>query len=287
VMRGKCKLYGTETELCKSHIIPKFAFDYMKNTGGRFLRSYENPNVRVQDGIKKYLLGEKAEQEFSKRERWFANNMFFPYMRNNQQEFDYDENLAYFITSILWRVTNEHLELPNAKVQGLLFLEDVAEEWRQFLAYSTFPRNYNDLNILLTDRLSSAPSTIQDADLYLSRAIDATVIYNDSYSVIGVYAKFLRFIVWSIVKGEPTIGKNIRVKFTPDKLVLPQEVNDNYFGGFLHGRIQELNNGPKISYSQQNKIIQEIKKNEMDFWNSDAGKSMLNDFRLKNRVNDP
>jgi len=87
-MIGKCALYDNETELKLSHIIPKFAFDYMKKTGGKYLRTYENPDVRVQDGPKEYLLGEQAEQEFSKRERWFANNIFFPYMKDNKQEFD-------------------------------------------------------------------------------------------------------------------------------------------------------------------------------------------------------
>lgn len=279
-MRGKCRLYGIETDLRQSHIIPKFAFDYMKRTGGRFLRGYENPNRRVQDGPKRYFLGDEAEQQFSKRERWFSNNLFIPYLQDNTQEFEYDENLAYFILSVLWRVLIEHLEHPNAKVDGLSFLEDVAEEWREFLAKSTFPQNYNNLNILLTDRLTSAPTGIKDADLYMSRAIDATVIYNDSYSTIGVYAKFLRFIVWSIVKGEPTNGKNIQVNFMPDKLILPQEVNDNYFGGFIHGRIQELEIGSGVRQSQQEKIIQEILKSETNFWDTDAGKSMINDNRL-------
>ena len=280
-MRGTCKLYEIETDLRKSHMIPKFAFDYMKQTGGRYLRGYENPNVRVQDGFKRYLLSEEAEQQFSKRERWFANNIFFPYLNEKHQSFDYDENLAYFIVSVLWRVTIEHLELPGSKVDGLLFLNEVAEEWREFLAYSKFPRRYNDLNMMLTDRLVSAPSHLQNADLYMSRAIDATIIYSDDYSTIGIYAKFLRFIVWSIVKGKPTNGKNIKVKFIPDRFILPQEINDKYFGGFLHSRINMSGNSSTVSEAQQRKIIEELMKDEASFWRSDAGMSMINDYRLE------
>ena len=36
-MKGKCALYDIETELKLSHIIPKFAFDYLKRTGGKYL----------------------------------------------------------------------------------------------------------------------------------------------------------------------------------------------------------------------------------------------------------
>lgn len=84
-MKGHCKLYDREAELMKSHIIPKFAFDYMKKTGGYF-RALNNPNVRVQDGPKKYLLSTEAEQEFSKRERWFANNIFFSISKRRKEQ---------------------------------------------------------------------------------------------------------------------------------------------------------------------------------------------------------
>ena len=280
-MKGKCKLYGTETELRKSHIIPKFAFDYMKKTGGPYLRSFENPNKRIQDGIKKYLLGERAEQEFSKRERWFTNNIFFPYLTQNQQKMDYDENFAYFIISVLWRVILDILDNPLSDPKKLDFLYQVVDEWKEFLAESIYPRNYNDLNIMLTDRLTSHTTNSRNADLYLSRYIDATIIINDDYSTVGVYVKFMRFMFWSILKGKPTEGKNIKVQFTPSVLTLPQVVQDDYFGGFILRRIKEIDNGPVVSKAQHRKIVEEIMKNENSFWNSDAGKSMLNDYRLK------
>lgn len=31
---GKCALYGKETKLCQSHIIPKFFYKYQKNDSG-------------------------------------------------------------------------------------------------------------------------------------------------------------------------------------------------------------------------------------------------------------
>lgn len=71
-MKGICKLYHLETELQESHIFPKFVINYTKKTGSKYLRSFIEPDKRMQDGIKKHLLGQDAEQDFSKREKWFA-----------------------------------------------------------------------------------------------------------------------------------------------------------------------------------------------------------------------
>jgi hypothetical protein len=283
-MKGKCKLYGEVTDLKRSHIVPKFAFDYMKKTGSRYLRGFESPNVRVQDGPKKYLLGERAEQEFSKRERWFTNNVFYPYLNDDQQRFEYDENFAYFIISMLWRVILVELESPSVTDKRLDFLSEVAEEWRGFLVNSKYPGNYNDLNILLTDRLTRHTTEAQNADLYMSRYIDATIIINEDYSSVGVYVKFLRFMFWSVLRGSPTVGKNIKVQFTPNKLILPQAVTDNFFGNFIFNRIKEIDNGPAVSAVQERLIFEEIQKNETNFWDTDAGRSMKNDHELSKKT---
>ncbi|AOZ99786.1 hypothetical protein [Flavobacterium commune] len=283
-MIGKCKLYDIECELKKSHLIPKFAFDYMKKTGGRFLRGHENPNKRVQDGITKFLLSEKAEQEFSKRERWFANNIFFPYLENNKQLFHYNEDLSYFMVSVFWRVLLDQLEHPTSNVPELKFLNETADEWKEFLANNKHPKNFDNLNIFLTDRISNSVSNLKSSDIYLSRMIDATIVVNNDYSTVAVYVKFLRFIMWSIVKGKPTTGNNLRVSFSPSKLTLPQSIQDNYFGGFLYNRIKMIDDGPKISAEQEKKIVEEILKNEKDFFNSDMYKSLKNDNNLNEKA---
>ncbi|MEP1026858.1 MAG: hypothetical protein ABJG68_11685 [Crocinitomicaceae bacterium] len=255
----------------------------MKKTGGRFLRGYENLDKRIQDGPKKHLLSSKAEQEFSRRERWFANKIFFPYLNENKQEFIYDENFAYFTISVLWRVLLDQLEHPTISNPKLDFLNDVQEEWKGFLANSIYPINYDNINVMLTDRIISQTPKQRNSDLYMSRVIDATIITNDDCSTVAVYVKFLRFIFWSVVKGNPTNGKNIKLNFSKSKLTLPQSITDGFFGGFIYNRIKEIDAKSKISDSQQQKIVDEIVKNELDFFNSDAAKAMLNDYKLNNK----
>lgn len=280
-MVGQCALYDVEAELRLSHIIPKFAFDYMKSTGGKFLRGHDNPNQRVQDGPKIYLLSDTAELEFSKRERWFVNNIFYPYLKNDKKSFDYDEQFAYFTVSLLWRVLVDQFKDPEIHDdERFKFLGEVKEEWKMFLSKGIFPINYNDLNIFLTDRVSSHTTNGINVDLYLSRYIDATIVSNDKGTKVAIYAKFLRFIFWSVVKGEPNDCKDIKINFAKGTLTTPQRVKDDFFGSFLNNRIQEIDKLPKPSEKQQEIIMKEVSKNEYSFWDSDAGKSMINDFKI-------
>lgn len=278
-MIGKCQLYLREEELLNSHIIPKFTFDFLKKSGGTYLRAWNNPNLRLQDGPKKHLLCAEAEQEFGKRERWFANNIFFPYQKGEKKSFDYDENLGYFVISVLWRVLTEHLSSDLAGNE-FSFLTEVGEEWRQFLADGVIPKTYTDLNFFLTDRIGDFPKAYKVSDAYLSRGIDSTIMFTKDFETVGVYVKFMRFVVWSIVKGKPTEGKGIKINFERGNLGAPQIIDDDFFGKYLLFRMNQIHSFEKMNEEQEQKVIQEIIKNEDEFWKSDAGQAMMNDYRL-------
>ncbi|WP_165749901.1 hypothetical protein [Cellulophaga sp. Z1A5H] len=277
-MKGKCQLYQIETELENSHLIPQFAFDYFKKTGGKYMRSLLKPNLRVQDGPTEYLLGGKAEQEFSKRERWFANNIFYPYMKKEKSSFEYNENLSYFLISVLWRVLANQLKHKSIKSDNRLdFLHQVKEEWRLFLSEYRYPINYDNLGIFLTSPISSHHSELFNVDLYTTRMIDATIIVNEDCSTVAVYVKFLRFMIWSVVKGETIQGENIKVDFGNGKLTTPQKVKDSFLSSFLNNRIRVIDNRELPNERQQKKIFSEIEKNEKEFFESDIYRSLVND----------
>ena len=92
-MKGKCNLYDTIDDLRESHIYPKFVVKYFIDTGSKYMRNFIEPNKRLQDGPKLYLLSEKAEQIFSKREKWFSENIFIPYLKDGKSSFEYNEHL--------------------------------------------------------------------------------------------------------------------------------------------------------------------------------------------------
>jgi hypothetical protein len=57
-------------ELQESHILPSFVYRWMKETSATgYLRFGQQPNLRVQDGVKRHLLCANCEQRFN---QWAA-----------------------------------------------------------------------------------------------------------------------------------------------------------------------------------------------------------------------
>ena len=68
-----CKLCGENRQILESHIIPKFVFRWMKNTGGLpYIRFSGSIDKRSQDGPKIKLLCEACEMLLNQWETEFA-----------------------------------------------------------------------------------------------------------------------------------------------------------------------------------------------------------------------
>lgn len=98
-----CALCGEKKEIKLSHIIPKLVGRNLKKTSIGAIRNTENPNKVVQDTEKHYLLCDDCEERFSASETWFANKIYYPYVKRKSDDFDYDERLHYFLISLSWR----------------------------------------------------------------------------------------------------------------------------------------------------------------------------------------
>lgn len=279
-MRGVCRLFDIETDLRHSHIHPKFAIEHFIKTGSKYMRSYTEPNRRKQDGSKRFLLSEKAEQRFSKSERWFSENIFKPYLLEKKSTFTYNEDLFYFAISYLWRyLTIEIEEKLNGNEDYFEVLFQAEKEWKLFLSNYQYPRNYNNCFLMFTDRVKSHDLNVKGVDYYFSRMLDATFFFNEDNSYVGVYAKFLRFIFWSELKSpSPSLNISMRINPTGGEMAIPQNLEDDLFGNFLLNRVQQVSEFPELSEKQQMKVYEEIMKNQVSFFESDAFEAMKNDF---------
>jgi hypothetical protein len=278
-MEGICALYQEKTKLRESHIFPKFVINYTKKTGSQYLRKVAEPNIRMQDGAKEYLLGEKAEQEFSKREKWFAENIFHPYI-SGKRELNYNENLYFFSISLLWRVLVSQLRTEDYKKKW--YYEELLKtekEWRLFLSKSIFPINYNCTYLAFTDRVIHHNTDLKGVDFYFTRAFDATIVSNPSQTFIGVYAKFNKFIFWGIIKnvGNEDGLKNLLINPIQGIFKIPQKCDYPPINGFYYNRMKSFEKFELPNEKQQELIEKEIIKNKEKFWNSDLGKSIFND----------
>lgn len=112
---GTCALCKKENVILElSHIIPKFVTRrILKQSITGYMRNIFNPDQRLQDGDKQHLLCGECEDRFSKSETTFANQIFHTYKNQNQQSFEYEEWLNYFIISVNWR--NLYLDIEGFK----------------------------------------------------------------------------------------------------------------------------------------------------------------------------
>lgn len=207
-MEGICRLYKTKGTIRISHIAPKFAVKRLKSTGVNYIRFIGNLNKREQDGLKKKLLSPKAEELFSKKEKWFNENIFKPFLDYDRQVINYDSSLYYFSISYLWRSLLVSLE--DSKIINTIFypkLVELEDTWRQFLIDSVGSLN-TQIHLYFTqptDRYRSSSSNYINTnglDYYLNRAFDHTIVFRNDGSYVAVYGKFLQFTFWGIIVGD-------------------------------------------------------------------------------------
>lgn len=285
-MKGKCALYKTEEDLRESHIYPKFVIKYTKRTGSKYLRRIVKPNKREEDGIKLYLLGHKAEQEFAVREKWFAENIFVPYLTDEKYVLPYNENMYYFAISFLWRVLVLNIK-KDENIKKFWYYEillQTEKEWREFLIGGNVPTNYSNINLMFTSRVLDNNSGLKGVDFYLTRIMDATIVDNENETFLLVYGKFNKFIFWAVLKNPEGQKLLTDTLINPKKgsFNIPQNLDYYPINSFIGNRIREFNSYPLPNETQQKKIEKEILKDPESFWKSEVGKSLFNDtFNLE------
>lgn len=218
---GICALTNKECELQLSHIFPKFVWRYQKANGSNYWRDNINPNKAMQDGPKEYLLGRTAEQEFSKRETWFANNIFYPFCKDQLKtvKVAYKEELYYFCISILWRIlltTKDYIADPKVKAKCIIALE----EWRVYLNGGDIPSTYNHIYMM---PINQELYNTLEPDFYIPEHIYKEIywyilrdtdreIYCEKPKNRALFCKIPRFFFWAVIeRDDPALNFGLRV----------------------------------------------------------------------------
>ena len=199
----QCALCANSSDLRASHIIPGFVVDWLRNTSaiGHF-RLSENPNLRIQDGLKPRMLCSNCEQMFAPWEKTFAEKCFVPINRGSVPSIRYGPWMLKFSTSVSWRV------LRLFKAAGLLSeapgdvqvqVDLALRAWKLFLFGERPHPGRHEQHMILADAIesSSDPYLPPNMNRYLTRAIEPYVAYSE-HTVIS-YAKMGRFILFGFV----------------------------------------------------------------------------------------
>ncbi len=132
-----CNLCKQQAPLQKSHIVPRFLFNWLRKTSATgFVRSGKQPNQRIQDGWKSPFLCRDCEKLFNSWETDFANKIFYKFIDDKINRFDYEEWLLQFCVSVSWRAINymDSIEqLKDFDVETVGNVNKAISKWGRYL----------------------------------------------------------------------------------------------------------------------------------------------------------
>ncbi|MBW6535768.1 MAG: hypothetical protein K0B11_12210 [Mariniphaga sp.] len=248
----------------------------MKKTGtGRFrqLKVLDKP---LQDGIKDFLLCDTCEKKLGKKEKWFKENFFEPFLNYSNTKFECNNELRVFAISILWRVLIYFKEDSNQyRFKNELDLAEL--EWRNFLNIGSTLNYFQSIHIAFIPEKLNIEGGGEYLYSYFHRAVDIEIVESNMKSFI--YAKFSRFIFFGLIKGisDNTFkGTNI---ITSDILnPLDQEMDDADLVDFIINRSKNVKSYKDLSVNQQKQNDKYYEKRLDDIRGNDYWKTLMKDI---------
>lgn len=195
---GICPLFDNETELCESHIFPKFAYkDLRWNNLSRFV-TWEKECPPMQSGYKVPLLGRKAENLFSKYENWFAQHIYRPFRKGELKgTISYGEKLYFFAALQAWRgclyATKEYGR--DGFADGLYdSLIDAMGEWKNYFVNGVMPTEHGSFYLMPLGKEHVRLPLFLEVEFYMRRIFEFNIMMSEAGN--AVYCKLPSFIIW-------------------------------------------------------------------------------------------
>lgn len=282
---GTCRLCEKQSDLQLSHILPSFAFRWLRESGGgSALRNTREPNQRTQDGDKVPLLCRDCEEMISRHERAFANKIFHPYLAKPGLRYPYGPWMLRFCVSISWRVL--HLCMDRSvtadwEPRTLASAKEAEKTWKEYLTgIRSHPGKFRQF-VYPMDILTSTPGQLPpNFNRYIARSIDSDFCQSPSFTF--VYSKLGRFIILGFIT-EPLAAQWVGGKVNANEGAIEPK---NYFlpSSFLKYLISRAKAADdalsSVTDRQYQKIQDSLLVNAEKFRNSDSFTAMEADIRL-------
>lgn len=285
--QGTCRLCQNTADLQESHIIPAFAYRWLRESSGNgHIRSSTSPNLRIQDGPQEYWLCTDCESRFGRVETLFCNRLFYPYLAKSGQNFQYGDWLLQFCTSVSWRVLRYHMDTAH-KTKDSFSAEDRAriqsaeETWRSFLlGQITNPGAFRQ-HIIPFDQIESSSANLPPTiNRYLMRAIQMDICHGSN--VMFVFSKIGRFAILGFI-NEPNPNRWVGTKVNANQGVIgPREYQlPHSFLGYITEQANHVSGAlSTISDKQKDKIEQAFLSNVDKIAGSDFFNAMQADVNM-------
>jgi len=282
--RGQCRLCQADADLQLSHILPAFVFRWLRESaGGNPIRNTSTPNLRVQDGLKRYWLCSYCEGLFGASETTFANELFYPYLSSSGKRFRYGPWLLHFCTSVSWRVlrlcVEEHLNTLELDEQAWALQAETV--WREYLLGRRPHPGAFQQHLLPLDRLVGADADVApNMNRYLMRVVQMDLCRAPKRAF--TFSKLGRFIILGFIH-EPNLqqwqGPKVHANegfVRPRRYVLPRA-----FGAYLNEKARSTSKAlDSVSDRQQAKIDETLLSKADLYVRSDALAAMQADIEM-------
>lgn len=279
-----CRLCGRDRPLLSSHILPAFVFKWKRvSAGGSPLRNTKQPNLRVQDGLKKSFLCDECEALFSRDEGEFANKIFYPYVENPAAQLAYGPSLLRFCTSVSWRVLRLALETENFEPwcdpEAVELCRQAEVTWRAFLlGEREHPSDFRQQLLPFDIIESSSGGESPNINRYLTRTIQMDLCTNSTQTF--TFAKLGPIAIFGTIRQRSTPWKGTRIQANQGTVGgRRQYVLPGALWPYLNAKARESAAAMAgISKKQREVIDQNLRKNADAFVGSAAFRAMQADI---------
>lgn len=278
-----CALCQKEAELQLSHIVPKFVFRWHKTVSPSALRSSENPNIRVQDGLKEYLFCSDCEQLLSGWEDRFARDVFRPFQEEDTSELivRYGDWALKFATSLSFRVLHYYKAqgLPHFSEELLKESDQALERWRLFLLGEVSHPGIYEQHLVPFDVIATHdhPNISPFMNRYITCTVDTDPVCSDSSAFI--YIKLFRVLVFGHIKMERKYWKNTKLHVREGLIGGKVDYSmPDYILNYMNDKANHVSQkGGEISERQTQKIEESYEKHKEKMSNAPVTRGVLYD----------
>jgi len=288
----QCALCKKEAKLEESHVIPKFVFKSMKkNSPTGNMRIANEPNKKIQDGDKLYLLCGECEDLFNKDETLFANNIYHNFQQEKLKVFEYGEWLERFIVSVNWRTLYldilGFIEQRNVSQKQLDYLMMCEEKMRKYLLGSNESLNPIENHIFFFRKIEIASREVAEMNLHSSvgGSITGYTIISDLHNSAYIFMNLQGLIIVTILKraDEEEWTETLVNKQGSFNLEQPQVMNSPVSSELMYLSYQYGESKVKLNENQREKIIEAVMKNKEKFLQSKSYRRLQYDKELKEK----
>lgn len=288
-MEGACHLCGRNDQLQLSHVIPKFVYTWTKESCPSFLRNSKEPNLRIQDGEKEYLLCWECEQRLGAWEKAFCESVFVPLHENktDPKDLQYEQWALKFAVSVSWRNLLYHRQhqklLADHLTQAQLTLADKAfDAWRQFLLGNREHPGQYEQHLLPLDIIENhtVPFLSPCINRYFVRAIDMDLLRADGD--VFTYTKMNRIAIFGFIEmKERNKWRGTKIQLKKGAVGTSNFYIPEYLLKYLSNRANEIAASfSQISEKQSAKISESIMKDPDRAANSEIFRAVEQDVAL-------